>query len=168
MFQALPLICNSKPVIGGASIAAERAAVYSRMVDYEDVNDTERLSQDSAFRLIWSGKVWDRGVALSSLANVRNRDAGREPSHAVAVHENGPADRSAGGGDWIAGGGDTSEITQPGREGPEFGGRVYGNRCGDSVFRRVQFGTWQKKETPGRKNSLRQKLASADRDFGGL
>src|SRR5262249_48253673 len=33
---------------------------------YEDVNDAERLSQDPAFRLIGSEKVWDRGVALTS------------------------------------------------------------------------------------------------------
>jgi hypothetical protein len=33
---------------------------------YEDVNDAERLSQDAAFRVIGSEKVWDRGVALTS------------------------------------------------------------------------------------------------------
>lgn len=33
---------------------------------YEDVRDAERLSQDPAFRLIGSEKVWDRGVALPS------------------------------------------------------------------------------------------------------
>ena len=36
------------------------------MAGYEDVNDAERLSQDPAFRLIGSEKVWDRGVALTS------------------------------------------------------------------------------------------------------
>ena len=43
-----------------------RQSVYSRMAGYEDVNDAERLSQDPAFRLIGSEKVWDRGVALTS------------------------------------------------------------------------------------------------------
>src|SRR6516225_5512947 len=43
-----------------------RQSVYSRMAGYEDVNDAERLSQDPAFRLIGSDKVWDRGVALTS------------------------------------------------------------------------------------------------------
>jgi hypothetical protein len=33
---------------------------------YADVSDAERLSQDSAFRLIGSEKVWDRGAALTS------------------------------------------------------------------------------------------------------
>lgn len=36
------------------------------MAGYEDVNDAERLSQDPAFRLIGSEKVWDGGVALTS------------------------------------------------------------------------------------------------------
>jgi len=31
-------------------------------------------------------------------------DAGREPSHAAVVRKHGPADRCAGGGDWVAGG----------------------------------------------------------------
>ena len=43
-----------------------RQSLYSRMAGYEDVNDAERLSQDPAFRLIGSEKVWDRGVALTS------------------------------------------------------------------------------------------------------
>ena len=43
-----------------------RQSIYSRMAGYEDVNDAERLSQDPAFRLIGSDKVWDRGVALTS------------------------------------------------------------------------------------------------------
>ena len=43
-----------------------RQSVYSRIAGYEDVNDAERLSQDPAFRLIGSEKVWDRGVALTS------------------------------------------------------------------------------------------------------
>ena len=43
-----------------------RQSLYSRVAGYEDVNDAERLSQDPAFRLIGSEKVWDRGVALTS------------------------------------------------------------------------------------------------------
>ena len=36
-----------------------RQSVYSRLAGYEDVNDAERLSQDPAFRLIGSKKVWE-------------------------------------------------------------------------------------------------------------
>ena len=43
-----------------------RQSVYSRLAGYEDVNDAERLSQDPAFRLIGSQKVWERGAALTS------------------------------------------------------------------------------------------------------
>jgi hypothetical protein len=43
-----------------------RQSVYSRLAGYEDVNDAERLSQDSAFRLIGSDKVLERGAALTS------------------------------------------------------------------------------------------------------
>ncbi len=43
-----------------------RQSVYSRLAGYEDLNDAERLSQDPAFRLISSEKVWDRGAALTS------------------------------------------------------------------------------------------------------
>src|SRR5271154_903140 len=43
-----------------------RQSVYSRLAGYEDVNDTERLSQDPAFRLIGSQKVLERGAALTS------------------------------------------------------------------------------------------------------
>src|SRR5271167_1538213 len=43
-----------------------RQSVYSRLAGYEDVNDAERLSQDPAFRLIGSEKIWDRGAALTS------------------------------------------------------------------------------------------------------
>jgi hypothetical protein len=34
-----------------------REFVYSRIADYEDVNDAERLSQDTAFQLIGSEKT---------------------------------------------------------------------------------------------------------------
>jgi hypothetical protein len=43
-----------------------RQSVYSRLAGYKDVNDAERLSQDPAFRLIGSKKVWERGAALTS------------------------------------------------------------------------------------------------------
>jgi hypothetical protein len=43
-----------------------RQSVYSRMAGYEDVNDAARLSQDPAFRLIGSEKIWDRGAAPTS------------------------------------------------------------------------------------------------------
>jgi hypothetical protein len=36
------------------------------LAGYEDVNDAERLSQDSTLRLIGSEKIWDRGAALPS------------------------------------------------------------------------------------------------------
>ena len=38
-----------------------RQSVYSRLAGYKDVNDAERLSQDPAFRLIGSEKIWERG-----------------------------------------------------------------------------------------------------------
>ena len=43
-----------------------RQSVYSRLAEYEDVNDAERLSQDPTFRLIGSEKIWERGAAPSS------------------------------------------------------------------------------------------------------
>jgi len=43
-----------------------RQSVYSRLAGYEDVNDAERLSQDPAFRLIGSRRIWERGAALTS------------------------------------------------------------------------------------------------------
>jgi Transposase DDE domain group 1 len=43
-----------------------RQSIYSRLAGYEDVNDTERLSQDPTFRLIGSEKIWKRGAALPS------------------------------------------------------------------------------------------------------
>jgi hypothetical protein len=59
-----------------------RQTIYSRLAGYEDVNDAARLSQDPAFRLIGSRKIWERGAALTSrFAVVRDRsaDARREP-----------------------------------------------------------------------------------------
>ncbi len=43
-----------------------RQSVYSRLAGYEDVNDAARLCHDPTFRLIGSGKIWDRGAALTS------------------------------------------------------------------------------------------------------
>ncbi len=43
-----------------------RQSVYSRLAGYEDVNDAKRLSQDPAFRLIGSRRIWERGAALTS------------------------------------------------------------------------------------------------------
>ena len=43
-----------------------RQSIYSRLAGYEDVNDAERLSQDPAFRLIGSEKLWEREAALTS------------------------------------------------------------------------------------------------------
>ncbi len=43
-----------------------RQSVYSRLAGYEDVNDAERRSQDPAFGLIGSRKIWERGAALTS------------------------------------------------------------------------------------------------------
>jgi hypothetical protein len=43
-----------------------RRSIYSRLADYEDLNDAERLSRDPAFRLIGSEKIRDRGAALPS------------------------------------------------------------------------------------------------------
>ena len=43
-----------------------RQSVYSRLADYEDVNDAERLSQDPTFWLIGSEKIWERVAALTS------------------------------------------------------------------------------------------------------
>jgi hypothetical protein len=43
-----------------------RQSIYSRLAGYADVNDAARLSQDPAFRLIGSRKIWERGAALTS------------------------------------------------------------------------------------------------------
>ncbi len=41
-----------------------RQSVYSRLAGYEDMNGAERLSQDPAFRMIGSRKIWERGIAM--------------------------------------------------------------------------------------------------------
>ena len=43
-----------------------RQSVYSRLAGYEDLNGAERLSQDPAFRLIGSRRIWERGAAMTS------------------------------------------------------------------------------------------------------
>ena len=43
-----------------------RQSIYSRLAQYEDVNDAVRLSQVPTFRLIGSQKIWERGAALTS------------------------------------------------------------------------------------------------------
>jgi hypothetical protein len=43
-----------------------RQSIYSRLAGYEDLNVAGRLSQDPAFRLIGSKKIWERGAALTS------------------------------------------------------------------------------------------------------
>jgi hypothetical protein len=43
-----------------------RQSVYSRLANYEDLNDAERLSQDPTFRLIGSEKIWEHEAALPS------------------------------------------------------------------------------------------------------
>jgi len=50
-----------------------RQSVCGRLAGYEDVNDAERLSQDPAFRLMGSEKLWDRGVALNSRLHSKPR-----------------------------------------------------------------------------------------------
>ena len=35
-----------------------RQSIYNRLAGYEDLNDAERLSQDPAFQLIGSRKIW--------------------------------------------------------------------------------------------------------------
>jgi hypothetical protein len=42
-----------------------RQSFYSRLAGYEDVIDTERLSEDPALRLIGSKKLLARGAALT-------------------------------------------------------------------------------------------------------
>jgi hypothetical protein len=41
-----------------------RQSIYSRLAGYEDLNDTERLSNNPTFRLIGLEKIRDRGAAL--------------------------------------------------------------------------------------------------------
>ena len=53
--------------------------MYSRLArfglaGYEDLNDAARLSADPTFRLIGSEKVWERGVALTSIPQGGIRD----------------------------------------------------------------------------------------------
>src|SRR6266850_2332028 len=43
-----------------------RQSIYSRLAGYKEVNDAARLSQDPAFPLIGSRKIWERGAVLTS------------------------------------------------------------------------------------------------------
>ena len=43
-----------------------RQSVYSRLTDYENLNDAARLSTDPTFRLIGLPTRWDRGAAMTS------------------------------------------------------------------------------------------------------
>ena len=64
-----------------------RQSVYSRLAGYEDVNDAERLSQDPAFRLIGSRKIWERGAALTSrLQSFETEVLTQEKNLAVWLH----------------------------------------------------------------------------------
>ena len=55
-----------------------RQSIYSRLAEYEDLNDAERLSQDPTFRLIGSEKIWERGGSVA-FAPPLVRDRGAEP-----------------------------------------------------------------------------------------
>lgn len=62
--RTLPVRLNHRSrasaAMGPERAPAVRQSVYSRLAGYEDVNDAERLSQDPAFRLIGSSKIWER------------------------------------------------------------------------------------------------------------
>jgi hypothetical protein len=84
-----------------------RQSVYSRLAGYEDVNDAEWLSQDPAFRLIGSDKIWDRGAALTSpLQTFETETLGEEENFAGLARLSRTVDqrRQAGGED------DTAEL----------------------------------------------------------
>ena len=51
------------PVASGGPVAPVHLRSHGRLMN---VNDAERLSQDPAFRLIGSEKIWERGAALTS------------------------------------------------------------------------------------------------------
>ena len=62
-----------------------RQAVYSRLAGYEDLNDAERLSQDPAFRLIGSRKIWERGAALTSRLQSFETELLTQPENLAAL-----------------------------------------------------------------------------------
>jgi hypothetical protein len=67
-----PSLCFSSPPRGAAMTASHSrsdltgSATSLVLAGYEDLNDAERLSQDPAFRLLGSRKIWERGAALTS------------------------------------------------------------------------------------------------------
>jgi hypothetical protein len=62
-----------------------RQSVYSRLAGYEDVNDAERLSQDPAFQLIGSKKVFERGTALTSRLQSFETELLRQPENLAGL-----------------------------------------------------------------------------------
>src|SRR6266566_3221601 len=44
-----------------------RQSIYSRLADYEDTNDAERLAEDPAFRMLASGERRETSVALTGV-----------------------------------------------------------------------------------------------------
>src|SRR6516165_80221 len=62
-----------------------RQSVYSRLGGYEDLNDAERLSQDPAFRLIGSGRIWERGAALTSRLQSFETELLTQPENLAAL-----------------------------------------------------------------------------------
>ena len=51
-----------------------RQFAYSRLAGYEDLNDATRLARDPTFQLMGSKKVWERGMALTSIPQSGIRD----------------------------------------------------------------------------------------------
>ena len=62
-----------------------RQSVYSRVAGYDDLNDAKRLSQDPAFRLIGSRKIWERGVALTSRLQSFETELLTQPENLAAL-----------------------------------------------------------------------------------
>jgi hypothetical protein len=62
-----------------------RQSAYSRLAGYENLNDAEWLSQDPAFRLIGSRKIWERGAALTSRLQSFETELLTQPENLVAL-----------------------------------------------------------------------------------
>jgi len=62
-----------------------RQSVYSRLAGYEDLNDAKRLSQDPAFRVIGSRKIWERGAALTSRVQSSEKELLTQPENLAAL-----------------------------------------------------------------------------------
>ena len=54
-------------------------SIYSRLAEYEDVNDAERLSQDPTVWLFGSTKIWTRCRLPSRLHGSKPAESRREP-----------------------------------------------------------------------------------------